>query len=67
MMIVLGESRIQAGVQPLKSQVRPSFLNACEMTERVCAGELASVREELGMRETYGLVRRRVHYLRGGS
>lgn len=39
MMIVLGDSRIQAGVQPLKSHVKPSFLNACEMTERVCGRE----------------------------
>jgi hypothetical protein len=35
MMMVLGDNRIHAGVQPLNNHEAPSFLNAVEMTLRV--------------------------------
>lgn len=41
MMIVLGERRIQAGVQPLNIQLMPSLLNDCEMTLLIEAEPLA--------------------------
>lgn len=35
-MMVLGDNRIQAGVQPLNNHVKPSCLNACAIMESVC-------------------------------